>query len=290
MNIEEWQNGDTFCKVIRSQEQEIENALRDVQVALRSITYENYRTSGIPNLQHLSFFSNTYSCSSETLVIKEYIEPLLGALRHPRSLCYSEPGTDRYLLSREYLLLSHSPQTALGTVSQKYLFDLGASLWNYGAGGVSQSWLLSQYAARGIQFDRIFMWEAIAHNPRDVFEHVPKSIMHAYQYFNIPAPPDPNDASNPLNILRKIAKTKDFVALKIDIDNFEVESRFIQQILADDMLAALIDELLYEHHVQFEPLVSCCWKETADNRTTLADSYSLFHELRTRGIRAHGWP
>lgn len=53
--------------------------------------------------------------------------------------------------------------------------------------------------------------------------------------------------------------------------------------------AALIDELFWEHHINFHPMVSCCWGGTIDPKAVLADSMGMFQGLRRLGIRAHGW-
>lgn len=53
--------------------------------------------------------------------------------------------------------------------------------------------------------------------------------------------------------------------------------------------AALIDELFWEHHINFHPMVSCCWGGTIDANVVLADSMAMFQGLRKLGIRAHGW-
>lgn len=100
--------------------------------------------------------------------------------------------------------------------------------------------------------------------------------------------PTPRDARNPLEILRRIATPEDFVVLKLDIDTYPVEMAFIEQILSDDGLASLVDELFFEHHVTFEPLMPD-WKKTAQPDASLEDSYEIFTRLRHMGIRAHGW-
>ena len=43
-----------------------------------------------------------------------------------------------------------------------FFFDVGASIYNTGAGGASQSWFVETYRRGGVEFDRIFAWEARA--------------------------------------------------------------------------------------------------------------------------------
>jgi hypothetical protein len=67
--------------------------------------------------------------------------------------------------------------------------------------------------------------------------------------YNIPATADPESEANPWNILRKIATPKDYVVVKLDIDNTLVEEQFIAQLRASSDLHNLIDEFYFEHHV-----------------------------------------
>eukprot|EP00877_Chromochloris_zofingiensis_P006437 jgi/Chrzof1/2046/UNPLg00703.t1 len=173
--------------------------------------------------------------------------------------------------------------------STKFYFDLGASTYKSGAGGTSQQWFIQEYSKRGIDFDRILLWEADRKDPALVFAEVPKQIMAAYQFFNVPVTADANDEANPLSIMRRIARPSDFVVLKIDIDNWVIERALVQYILENDEMAALIDEMAYEHHVNFKPMLSY-WGTTADMSQTLKDSYEIFKRLRHKGIRVHGWP
>jgi len=234
---------------------------------------------------HLSKFIHWYSCGQQAMKFTTYIEPLMGALRHPKSICEED-----LLFSREYLVLANANNFPQGFVRNVILFDLGASTWKAGAGGASQSFFYNEYRKRGMLFDRTFLWEAAATNISDIFKDIPKAFYHAYQYFNFPADDDPASAANPLNILQQVSKTYDFVVFKIDIDNAMAESSFMNQILSNNAVSSLIDEIYFEHHINFPPLVNCCWGGTIEPQSTLYTSYKLFHELRTKGIRAHGWP
>ena len=81
--------------------------------------------------------------------------------------------------------------------------------------------------------------------------------------------------------------------LKLDIDpSQETEEALIAQILADESLAALIDELYYEHHVHLSPMSIKAWANGLHgNKTqqTIETSYEIFTRLREMGIRAHSW-
>lgn len=89
----------------------------------------------------LSHFTYHYDCGGQLHTLRSPIEPLYGGLRNPLWPC--EAGAD--LLFKEYLLL----QTAYGAPiserskeSKAWIFDLGASTYENGAGGASQKWFV----------------------------------------------------------------------------------------------------------------------------------------------------
>jgi hypothetical protein len=48
--------------------------------------------------------------------------------------------------------------------------------------------------------DRLLLWEAKPTNPPStIFAELPKDLFHKYQYFNIPAITDYQDASHPVS-------------------------------------------------------------------------------------------
>jgi hypothetical protein len=56
------------------------------------------------------------------------------------------------------------------------------------------------YEQRGIVMDRLLLWEAAPVTPPScIFAELPKELFHKYQYFNIPAGTDYNDASHPVS-------------------------------------------------------------------------------------------
>lgn len=244
-----------------------------------------FRYHSSKDISHISKFIRWYSCGQQESKFTTYIEPLMGALRHPKSVC-----NDDFLFSRAYIVLASADNFPRGYIRSKFLFDLGASTWKSGAGGASQSFFYKEYIKKGIQFDRAFLWEASATNISDIYKDIPKTFYHAYQYFNFPADNDPESPANPLNILQKIGKNHDFVVIKLDIDNAVAESAFVHQILTNNAVSSLIDEIFFEHHVNFPPLVQCCWGSTIEPESRLSTSYKLFHEFRAKGIHAHGWP
>jgi len=239
----------------------------------------------------LSFHATVDACTGRTLSLAP-IEPLVGFLRHPEAHCPQFPGAKSWvgkLINKDYLIPSwHSEAWPAGR-TRALFFDLGASLYNTGNGGASMSWFVNQYRARGIQFDRIFAWEAKFHTDASIYATMPPSIVDRISYYNLPANATPGAKHNPWRSLRAVARQADFVVVKIDIDNTPVEEALLEQLLADRSLSVLVDELFFEHHVLNTPMWLYGWKADTVTNHTLVHSYDLFSQLRALGIRAHSW-
>ena len=216
-------------------------------------------------------------------------------LRHPHTRVTEQTdercGKEDFF-NKDYMLATFNfeifPPVTIET--RFYLFDLGASLYNKGAGGASMAWFVDTYEKRGIKFDRILAWEMTQHSPESIFQSFPKYPYEVMSYFNIPAVTGREDHVNPLNILKSITKNLDFVVIKIDIDNEMVEEQFLQQILEDDDISSRIDELYFEHHVGKHPMEYPYWGDSTPNpRQNITQSFQLFESLRKKGIRAHSW-
>ena len=265
----------------------------------------------------IPFFKYTSSCHGR--IDRIPIEPLIGALRHPDFPCL--PGCRKHCkYSKDYLLIAHAAEVRprLGKGNRAFFFDLGASVYNSGGGGASQKWFVKAYRQRGIEFSRIFAWEANPIPPADIYRDVPPEIVTALSYFNVPANPSQGAAHNPFRIMSEVAKPADFVVVKLDIDTAPVELAFIKQILEDRNTSDLIDELFFEHHVMRSPLAATWQRSMVLDANTLGfdyspyyspknrsipglqqhivrgdnditASYELFNILRERGIRAHSW-
>ena len=108
------------------------------------------------------------------------------------------------------------------------------------------------------------------------------------QYFNIPVTKDVKDPSHPLEILKRVATPEDFVVFKLDMDHSEIEAAIVEAIVADPEVHVRIDEMFFEHHVNFEPMHR--YWGTQQEKATVVDSYHLFAALRMLGVRMHGWP
>ena len=209
------------------------------------------------------------------------IEPLAGLTRHPH-MCLK--GGD-YVVDKSYMLIP--PHLPIRTTGKAYYFDLGASYYDEGAGGASQSWLIDMYESRGVRFDGVYCWEAQKLNTERVWATIPAHIRPVYHWYNVPADPAQGHADNPLTILNATAQSADYVVFKLDIDNTPIEEAFIEQILASERLLGLIDAFYFEHHVNVGPMNPYWGTSNAPQR--LKDTYSIFTRLRERGVAAHSW-
>jgi hypothetical protein len=222
---------------------------------------------------HFVFENN---CTGERIV--DYIEPLAGLTRSPR---YCLLG-DAYVVEKEYLHVSQN--LSRKSFARSFYFDLGASMYNSGGGGASQSWFVETY---GIHWDGIYAWEAAAYSPSEAWANIPSHIKPIYHWYNIPVNPEVGHPDNALEYIKIVTKPEDYVLLKIDIDNNAVEEALIRQLLDSKELMALVDELYFEHHVNVEPMHK--YWGTKNSRETLEDTYNIFTRLRNNGILAHSW-
>lgn len=203
----------TFCDHMTEFNKDVERWLHGVAQSAKLTSYDAANDTDV-----FSFFEHTESCGSSTKVYKTWIEPLSHGLRHPNALC----GRGADIVDRSYLMMAFQgdifrPRSTCGSrPCQTIYMDLGASTWNTGAGGASQEWFIKTYRDHGIEFDRMFMFEAHPVSPpSSIFAAVPRELWHRYQYFNIPATTDPNDPSSPIGMLKATALPGDFVLFKV---------------------------------------------------------------------------
>jgi len=237
---------------------------------------------------HLSNHQFRDDCTGE--ISKVYLEPLVSFLRHPLALC-AGLSAKVDIFDKSYMLLPHLEEVT-SVEAYKWLFDAGASTYDTGAGGASQSWFVEEYRKRGIEFDRIIGWEAAQTNPKTQWDVVPADIKRKTSWYNIPASSDVGHADNPLTFIKTMTKPEDYVVFKLDIDTPDVEVALVEQILNDTEIQALIDEFYFEHHVMGSPMQWHGWgdlRESTSKWNSIEDSYTIFSRLREKGIRAHSW-
>jgi len=278
-NEKTWKVG---CELLNLHLPQIQEMLAAVRRYTSDQSLVNLASSNMSALE----FRN--SCTGVHSLV--HIEPLISFLRHPLALC---PKTDlaAHVLDKTYLFIPHSDEVTHDAAT-KWLFDAGASTYNKGAGGASQSWFVDTYRARGVEFDRIIGWEAAKTDPSNQWDDMPADIKRKTSWFNVPVNTGAGVADNPLTFIKHLTKPEDFVVFKLDIDSPLVEIALVQQLMADPQILGLVDEFYFEHHVSGSPMQWLGWGDLQNSDaelSTLKESYELFTFLREHGVRAHSW-
>jgi hypothetical protein len=166
--------------------------------------------------------------------------------------------------------------------------DLGSTTFLYSLSGPSQSYLYEKYTSFGYtNLERFLAWEAKSYpKTQGYFDQVPVEVMPHYQFYNVKIDAKKGSRYNPLTHIKGIAKPRDFVSLKLDVDNSDIEFGLIEQIISDPRVYGLIDEFFFEHHSNVKEF-QWAWKEQV--RGSMADGYKFFRKMRELGIRAHSW-
>jgi hypothetical protein len=162
---------------------------------------------------------------------------------------------------------------------QNIVMDLGASVysgWHGIATAVGAWWIVERSKRHQVMFDWLVSFELEKLDPDILFDGVPTELLPHYVYFNHGVDKTPGGRWNPWRFLQGMgALPDDYVVVKLDIDNLDIEDALVDQILKNPALAGLIDEMYFERHAP-----------TDYTKVT----YKLFRELRTKGIRMHAWP
>lgn len=250
-------------------------------------------------LSHLVFAGDT--AGSEARVA---VHPLAGLMRDPRPVCPQlnlEPLGATWIVTTAHLVLDPlafalaRKAVAAAPERRAILIDAGSTAWRtpppQGAAPgdpiVGLEWLVNAYASRGVTFDDIFAWEATQKPASTYFAGMPPAIVAATHFYNVPVDAERNSAHNPIELLKSVSTPADFVVFKLDIDTEALEEALVLQLLEDDVAAALVDVLYFEHHTSV-PAMRPYWGDV--DRRSHNDSASLFAALRRRGIQAQSWP
>lgn len=232
-----------------------------------------------------------------------YAPPLAGLLRDPRPICPLEmvrpvlhregvleasPVNDQFqplILDYRYISLSAS-LLRQDKGARAILFDCGAS--SYGATGKTHNnpgldgtkWLFDHYAAGGIVFDDIFAWEPST-SSEAFFRFAPIEIVSKTRFFPFGISSD-NGFTNPLNVLKSIARPGDFVVFKLDIDSPSFEKKLVDQLLSDPMLISLVDDFFFEHHFALQDMRPWWGIPESDNIVTSIELFTVSARRRPR--------
>ena len=218
-------------------------------------------------------------------VLRAPIEPLAGHMRHPLGLkeCVPPGHTAVDVGDLSYLMLVGLSR---GDVARVYpgrhiLIDAGTAAYNS-----SLEWLVTAYKERAIDFDEIYAWEAKPQDAREYWASVPDDVAPKLHYYNAPVVADPASHMNPLRVIRDVARPGDVVALKLDIDNDEVESQLVNQIMNDERLRSTISEMFIETHYDSKQMAPWFGRQATSHAAALAEMV----RLRSLGLRLHYWP
>lgn len=201
---------------------------------------------------------------------------------------------------------SAGPSTA--SCGRNLFYDLGCSVWgrskigatSHGTGlGSSLNLFYSMYEQNCITFDRIWGWEANAYEPKAWWRYMPAKIRAKLHFYNVPVEMDgesPGNRASVLEVLRETARPEDFVVVKVDIDESELEKKIVNAIATDPALSELVDELFFEYHYHFGtnrgPWGFTQQTNASDDQytpDTVNDALNLMRRLRDVGIRSHFW-
>lgn len=279
-----------------------EFSVREAQLMNRLLHVNNLSNSDNPTPSRDDVFSKMFfECNNHQHF--EYIEPLVGLLRDPLTMCdvKSAAGVfssgESHVQAKRFLVLSGStlphntctPSPAL--CSRTLLFDAGASTyggWRAATDAVGAKWFVDRYSSWNISFDHIYAFEARPYDPKNIYATLPAHLFARYTYINLGIDRDPKSPLNLWTFVRSVARPIDRVIVKLDIDNTGIERELFKQLLHDDELVSLVDEMFFEDHTNVLAMRRW-WKNSTAGRL-LEDSYVDFLSLRRRGVRMHSWP
>lgn len=215
------------------------------------------------------------------------IEPLIGYFRHPYAIpdCVPKDQFPVSVLNLSYIVFRGMPLTIFESVypGRKFLFDLGLNGPNR-----SLEWLDHEYRQNGIQFDGIWGWDSRPFEPVTFWQNVPKSIYSKLHLINVPVANNFSDMGHPFQIVKRVFRKGDYIALKLDIDAPGYEQTLADELLYDDELSEMIADFFYEKHLG-APHFPYHRLPHDDSVHNLKSVIEFFSSLRERGIRAHYW-
>ena len=257
----------------------------------------------------------------------QLIEPLVGIVRDPLTICPRAPGIpeelynafqedEDHIQSKRHLLIgaaapwsetpddptswrvggfepyAATPREDHPRARLNFLLDMGASTygsWKGDRASVGAVWFVERNKRHHLSFDWIVSFEYTKIDPENIYKSVPADILPHYIYFDRPVEKAVDGKWNPWRILTGMgARPDDYVAVKLDIDSPDIENPLIDQIIADPRLQHLVDEVFMEHHVNCKLMNG--WWRTGGLQITMKDTYRKFSTLRSKGVRMHAWP
>eukprot|EP01035_Chromulina_nebulosa_P019197 gene19197-25046_t len=150
------------------------------------------------------------------------------------------------------------------STSSSYFFDSGTSTFDS-----SMFWFTCAYSQMRISFHQIFGWELTLLEPTNYWNRVPIKWLPYIHFYNIPISSNESNYNSPIQLIRSLGSSNDFISFKLDIDSPDIEI--------------------------CEVMTSCGWGKRVpyESHGLLLDRphvLKYFIELRQRGVRAHIWP
>lgn len=233
-------------------------------------------------------------------VVRVRMIPLVGMLRDPRVGCTPHDygtgaftelfGVDMYKMwqiqSRMWIYLDPRASALYrDSRARGLLADLGASTWDHEAGS---RWLTKRLEQQGARFEHVWAWEAVIKEAHEYFNGADAYNLARLHFYNWPVSAIPNSQDNPWTLIKAAAHPMDRVVIKLDIDTEAIDNALAYQILNDPELLALVDELYYEYHFSNND-IEWLWPGHYF-AASVSDTYTLFSQLRHKGVRASPWP
>ena len=248
---------------------------------MRHVNDPEAHQTGTADQDVFSYFQRQCIQASGAVVqVKEFIEPLVGHMRHPQQFCKFDALSEKIRGRSSTHMLALPPNAADIFPGRKYLFDAGTKDFNS-----SLAWLINRYKQVGLEFDEIFAWEAKPADAAQYWKSVSPDIGHRLHFYNAFMDADKGSQMNPLEVMRRIYQAGDFIVFKLDIDNDPLEDRIIQTIKTDPSVSAMIAEMFFEKHYNS--------KESdrffGHPETTYPDAVKQLADLRASGLRIHYW-
>lgn len=216
---------------------------------------------------------------------KEYtrlIEPLVGHFRHPFALPHCKPeGIDAVdVQDRSYIAFAGNERLKQSVFpGKRYLFDMGTATF-----GTSLGYIISKFSQFDVQFDRIWAWEANAMSK--YWESVPDTVQGKLHFYNYPISSSVTSPSHPLQILKQQYQVGDYVVVKLDIDNSELELAIMKEIERDTELRGMISELMFEMHYNSRDMQLYFGTPSM----SYIETFETMRQFREMGLFLHYWP
>ena len=217
------------------------------------------------------------TCSWKRKAVHMPMEPAVGLLRHPMASPCASGGPALDVQDRSYLMVAPTTLTDYYT-GRKLLFDLGTG----SSFQSSLSWFVDNYSDKGVDFDEIWAWEAAETSSHQYWESVPKEYVSRLHFYNTYAS-EQSSPSSPIGIIQRHFRPGDFVVVKLDIDNENLENILMHDLME---IRHMIGEVYFEKH--FDAPEMRPYFGVLD--TTYIDALMMFNTFRSAGVRLHYWP